>query len=121
MKKIKIFLFAFLMANLVFAGIFSGSVKRVKMTVFTYDENGNTILEGVRIQVETSLQIQTRYSDGQGRVKFKFKKVKNEIPIIRVFKRGYIPIEVPLKRNLMGNTIIKLKKLRKGGNQCRRI
>ena len=84
--------------------------RKVKITVNVYDAHTSRIIEGVEVTIETTVQIITQYTDGTGKTKFKIKKTKHELPVIRAKKKGYHPYIGSLERNAAGNLIIKLKK-----------
>lgn len=84
------------------------TAKTVKMNVRVFDENNNP-LEGVRVEIETSVDVYVQYTDDSGKVKFKIKKTKNEVPSFKASKKGYRTEQGKVERNVKGNMKLKLE------------
>ena len=86
----------------------SSGVVRDKVKVWVYDNATNRVIEGAQIEIETSIPpIIVKYTDQYGYVYVKFKRMKNEIPLIRVYYKGYVRYDKPLIRTV--NKRIKIK------------
>jgi len=82
--------------------------KTLKMKIRVFDQN-NSPLEAVRVEIETSIDIYVEYTNQAGKVEFKIKKTKNELPAYKAEKKGYRTVTGKVERNSIGNMIIKME------------
>lgn len=85
--------------------------KLIKTEVRVYDSNDRPI-PGVRVVVKTSLVVKEVFTGADGKVKFRFKKTRDEIPTIEISKEGYQGYGKKFKRNEQGNILLTLKKIK---------